>query len=187
MAHAMQREFTPLRIAVLTVSDTRTPDTDTAGDVLVQLLGAAGHELADRQLVVDDIYQLRARVSQWIAEPSVQVILITGGTGFSARDHVPLAISPLLDRQMAGFGELFRQLSYGEIGTSALQSRALAGFANGAFIACMPGSPGACATAWNGILQQQLDNRTGPCNAVAHIRSHRQDTLACASRSSPLN
>lgn len=183
MAHAMQREFTPLRIAVLTVSDTRTTATDTAGDSLVERLDAAGHVLADRQLIADNIYLLRARVSQWIADLSIQVILITGGTGFTDRDHVPQAITPLLDRQMDGFGELFRQLSYAEIGTSAIQSRALAGFANGAFIVCMPGSPGACGTAWNGILQQQLDNRTGPCNAVAHIRSHAQASVPCAARS----
>lgn len=183
MAHSMSREFIPLRIAVLTVSDTRTPDTDTSGDALVQLLGAAGHERVDRQLVSDDIYLLRARVSQWIADRSVQVILITGGTGFTSRDHVPQAITPLLDRQMEGFGELFRQLSHAEIGTSAIQSRALAGFANGAFVVCMPGSPGACRTAWNGILQQQLDSRTGPCNAVAHIRHQVQDAAPCEARS----
>lgn len=170
MANAHARTFIPLRIAVLTVSDSRTPDTDTAGDMLTQLLEAAGHELAERSIVVDDIYQLRARISHWIAGSAVQVILVSGGTGFATRNHVPQAVIPLLDRQMEGFGELFRHLSYSEIGTSAIQSRALAGFANGALICCMPGSPGACRTAWEGILAQQLDSRTGPCNAVAHIR-----------------
>lgn len=170
MAHSSPRDFTPLGIAVLTVSDTRTADNDTAGDTLVQLLKEAGHELAERQLVNDDLYQLRAQVSQWIIDPKVQVILIAGGTGFASRNHVPQAVTPLLDRQMEGFGELFRQLSYAEIGSSTIQSRALAGFANGAFVCCVPGSPGACRTAWNGILLEQLDNRTGPCNAVAHIR-----------------
>lgn len=170
MTHSSPRDFTPLRIAVLTVSDTRTAATDTAGDALVELLGAAGHALVERHLASDDIYQLRALVSKWIADTAVQVVLITGGTGFASGNQVPLAITPLMDRQMEGFGELFRQLSYAEIGTSTIQSRALAGFANGAFVCCMPGSPGACRTAWNGILLEQLDSRTGPCNAVAHIR-----------------
>jgi molybdenum cofactor biosynthesis protein B len=182
MAHSNLRDFTPLNVAVLTVSDSRTTATDTSGDALVQLLSVAGHTLADRQLVADNIYLLRACVSQWIIDPAVQVILINGGTGFTQRDHVPRAITPLLDRQMDGFGELFRQLSYAEIGTSALQSRALAGFANGVFMVCMPGSPGACRTAWNGILQQQLDSRTGPCNAVAHIRPLSGAAVLCASR-----
>ena len=172
-------EFTSLRIAVMTVSDRRTLETDTAGQWLVERLGEAGHILADRQLARDDIYQLRAVASRWIADPTVQVVLINGGTGFTAGDNTPRAIFPLLDKVMDGFGELFRQLSYAEIGTAALQSRALAGFANGTLVCCMPGSPNACRTAWDHILKEQLDSRTGPCNAVAHLKPGATGAGAC--------
>lgn len=181
MAHLNQTEFSALSIAVLTVSDTRSLATDDSGQTLVDRLQAAGHRLFDRQLCIDDIYLLRAQVSQWIADPQVQVVLVTGGTGFSARDNTPQAITPLLDKLMDGFGELFRHLSCAEIGTSSLQSRALAGFANGTLVCCLPGSPGACRTGWDDILQAQLDARTKPCNMVPHLGSVELQALACCS------
>jgi molybdenum cofactor biosynthesis protein B len=159
-----------LNIAVLTVSDTRTLDTDTSGQYLVDALQGAGHHLADRQIVKDDVYQLRAVVSTWIANPDVQVILTTGGTGFSGRDSTPEALSVLFDKHVEGFGELFRHFSLHEIGTSTLQSRALAGMANRTLIFCVPGSTNACKTAWINILGPQLDAGTKPCNFVAHVR-----------------
>ena len=159
-----------LRIAVLTVSDTRQLDTDTSGQYLVDSLIAAGHELIERQIVKDDIYQLRAVVSDWIANPDIQVILTTGGTGFSGRDSTPEALSILFDKQMEGFGEMFRHFSLLEIGTSTIQSRAVAGMANRTLIFCIPGSTGACKTAWSTILQAQLNADTKPCNFVAHLR-----------------
>ncbi|MBK8181510.1 MAG: molybdenum cofactor biosynthesis protein B [Candidatus Competibacteraceae bacterium] len=161
-----QREFLPLAIAVLTVSDTRTEVDDASGRTLVERLTAAGHRLAARAIVPDDLYQLRAVVSGWIADPAVQVILLTGGTGLTGRDSTPEAIRPLLDKELTGFGELFRWLSYEEIGTSTLQSRALGGLANATFIFCLPGSTGACRTGWDRLLQAQLDARTQPCNFV---------------------
>ena len=159
-----------LNIAVLTVSDTRTLDTDTSGQYLVDALQGAGHLLADRQIVKDDVYQLRAVVSTWIANPEIQVILTTGGTGFSGRDSTPEALSVLFDKHVEGFGELFRHFSLHEIGTSTLQSRALAGMANRTLIFCVPGSTNACKTAWINILGPQLDAGTKPCNFVAHVR-----------------
>ena len=184
MAHLTQRSFVSLNIAVLTISDTRTFDTDTSGQTLVERLEGAGHVLIDRGLVMDDIYQIRARVSQWIADPQVQVVLMTGGTGFTARDNTPQAVLPLLDKQVDGFGELFRQVSLAEIGMSTLQSRALAGMSNGVLVCCVPGSPGACRTAWDQILVGQLDSRTGPCNFVAHLKPQFEQTLsACGARS----
>ncbi|MBY5942367.1 molybdenum cofactor biosynthesis protein B [Halomonas sp. DP5N14-9] len=153
-----------LKVAVLTVSDTRTEDTDRSGQALVQRLEAAGHQLADKQIVIDDIYRIRAVVSGWIADPEVQVILTTGGTGFTGRDSTPEAVSALLDKRIEGFGELFRQLSYQEIGSSTVQSRCLGGMANNTVVFCLPGSTGACRTAWDGILAEQLDNRHRPCN-----------------------
>ena len=159
-----------LRIAVLTVSDTRQLDTDTSGQYLVDSLIAAGHQLIERQIVKDDIYQLRAVVSDWIANPDIQVILTTGGTGFSGRDSTPEALSILFDKQIEGFGEMFRHFSLLEIGTSTIQSRAVAGMANRTLIFCMPGSTGACKTAWSTILQAQLNADTKPCNFVAHLR-----------------
>ena len=159
-----------LSIAVLTVSDTRSIETDTSGQYLADALVESGHQLIDRQIEIDDIYQLRARVSSWIADDETEVVLITGGTGFTTRDSTPEAITPLLDSIIDGFGELFRQLSYEEIGTSTVQSRALAGFANRTLIFCMPGSTGACKTAWNGILRQQLDIDHRPCNFAELIK-----------------
>jgi len=155
-----------LKVAVLTVSDTRTQETDTSGAFLEEALRDAGHDIADRQIVIDDVYQLRAIVSQWIAEPDVEVILTTGGTGFSGRDSTPEALAPLFDKTIDGFGEVFRALSLTEIGSSTVQSRALAGLANGTVIFCMPGSTGACRTAWEGVLRDQLDSEHKPCNFV---------------------
>ena len=161
-----------LKVAVLTVSDTRTQETDTSGAFLEEALRDAGHDIADRQLVIDDVYQLRAIVSQWIAEPGVEVILTTGGTGFSGRDSTPEALAPLFDKTIDGFGEVFRALSLTEIGSSTVQSRALAGLANGTVIFCMPGSTGACRTAWEGVLRDQLDSEHKPCNFVGVLRGH---------------
>lgn len=161
-----------LKVAVLTVSDTRTQETDTSGAFLEEALRDAGHDIADRQIVIDDVYQLRAIVSQWIANPGVEVILTTGGTGFSGRDSTPEALAPLFDKTIDGFGEVFRALSLTEIGSSTVQSRALAGLANGTVIFCMPGSTGACRTAWEGVLRDQLDSEHKPCNFVGVLRGH---------------
>ena len=160
-------EFKPLSLCVLTVSDTRGAGDDTSGDYLVEALRAAGHALHARALLPDDRYRLRAQVSQWIADDAVDGILVTGGTGFTGRDSTPEALLPLLDKDMPGFGELFRALSVAEIGTSALQSRAFAGLANGTFLFALPGSTSACRTAWDRIIRTQLDARTGPCNLAA--------------------
>ena len=159
-----------LKVAVLTVSDTRTLETDTSGQYLCDTLAEAGHLLAARQIEIDDMYRLRAVVSSWIADPEVEIILTTGGTGFTTRDSTPEALLPLFDVEITGFGELFRQLSYEDIGTSTLQSRAFAGIANNTVIFCVPGSTGACRTAWNGILQQQLDINHRPCNFAELVR-----------------
>lgn len=159
-------EFLPLNMAVLTVSDTRTEATDTSGQLLAERLASAGHLLAARELVQDDIYLIRAHVSSWIANPDIHVVIITGGTGFSGRDTTPEAIMPLLDKQIEGFGELFRQISYEEIGSSTVQSRALGGLANRTAIFCVPGSTNACATAWDCILVEQLNSQHRPCNFV---------------------
>lgn len=158
--------FIPVAIAVLTVSDTRNEETDTSGRLLVERLEAAGHRLAGKVILPDDVYQLRAQVSHWIADPAVQAVLITGGTGLTARDQTPEAIRPLLDKEIDGFGELFRSLSYSEIRASTIQSRVLAGIANATFVFCIPGSTNACRLAWDGILNEQLDSRTKPCNLV---------------------
>ena len=163
---------TPLNITVITVSDTRTEETDKSGDLLVQRAKAAGHNLLGKIIVKDDVYQLRSVVSQQIADPQVNAILMTGGTGFTARDNTPKAISPLFDVDIVGFGELFRQLSYAEIGTSTIQSRTVAGVANRTVIFSMPGSTGACRTAWDGIIEQQLDSRHKPCNFVEMVTFH---------------
>lgn len=159
--------FRPLNISVLTVSDTRTIAEDTSGDALIELLTEAGHHLNERKLVKDDVYQMRAAVSQWIADQATHVVLITGGTGFYSRDSTPEAMTPLFDKTIEGFGELFRHLSFLEIGTSTIQSRAIAGLANQTLIFCLPGSTGACKTAWNGILKEQLDASHRPCNFVS--------------------
>ncbi|NDH40356.1 MAG: molybdenum cofactor biosynthesis protein B [Gammaproteobacteria bacterium] len=163
---------TALKVAVLTVSDTRTLETDTSGAFLVEALQAAGHEVVNRDIVIDDVYQLRAVVSGWIADPGVEVVLTTGGTGFSGRDSTPEALAPLFDKRIEGFGEVFRALSFEEIGSSTVQSRALAGMANGTVIFCMPGSTGACRTAWEGVLRDQLDSDHRPCNFVGVLRGH---------------
>ena len=162
-----QVQFRPLRCAVLTLSDTRTPETDTSGDLLVERLQSAGHRLQDRILLPDDLYRLRAQVSVWIADPRVEVILTTGGTGLTGRDRTPEAIGPLLDRRIDGFGELFRQISFSEIGVSTMESRAFAGVANATVIFCLPGSRSACQTGWDHIIRHQLDARHLPCNLVA--------------------
>ncbi|TLX59233.1 molybdenum cofactor biosynthesis protein B [Stutzerimonas nosocomialis] len=170
MSHKAEQPFAPLNIAVLTVSDTRTFETDTSGQLLVDKLTGAGHRLAERVLLKDDLYRIRAQVAHWIAEDVVQVVLITGGTGFTGRDSTPEAVACLLDKQVDGFGELFRQISFGDIGTSTVQSRALAGLANATLVCCLPGSTNACRTAWDGILEQQLDARHRPCNFVPHLK-----------------
>jgi molybdopterin adenylyltransferase len=157
-------QLIPLNLCVLTVSDTRTLAEDSSGDYLVQALTDAGHRLAERELLRDDRYQLRAVVSRWIADENVDGVLVTGGTGFTGRDSTPEALLPLLDKQMPGFGELFRAVSFDEIGTSTLQSRAFAGLANGTFVFALPGSTSACRTAWEKIIRAQLDSRTRPCN-----------------------
>ena len=159
-------DFIPLALCVLTVSDSRTAANDASGDYLCQALNATGHRLYERALLPDDKYRLRAQVSTWIAADDVDGILLTGGTGFTGRDSTPEALLPLLDKQMPGFGELFRALSLEEIGTSTMQSRAFAGLANGSFVFALPGSTSACRTAWNKILCAQLDSRTKPCNLV---------------------
>jgi len=159
-----------LKVAVLTVSDTRTLETDTSGQYLCDTLAEAGHLLAARQIEIDDMYRLRAVVSSWIADPEVEIVLTTGGTGFTTRDSTPEALLPLFDVEITGFGELFRQLSYEDIGTSTVQSRAFAGIANNTVIFCVPGSTGACRTAWTGILQQQLDINHRPCNFAELVR-----------------
>ncbi|MFJ5298714.1 molybdenum cofactor biosynthesis protein B [Pseudomonas sp. NPDC088368] len=170
MGHLAQCSFQSLNIAVLTISDTRTFDTDSSGRTLCERVQTAGHRLIDRQWVRDDVYQIRAALSVWIADPAVQVVLTTGGTGLTPRDNTPQAVLPLLDREVTGFGELFRHVSLAEIGMSSLQSRALAGMSNGVLICCVPGSPGACRTAWDQILREQLDSRTAPCNFVPHLK-----------------
>ncbi len=162
-----ESQFLPLRLCVLTVSDTRSASEDSSGDFLVQALLAEGHVLADRALLPDNRYLLRARVSQWIADEGVDGILVTGGTGFTGRDSTPEALLPLLDKIMPGFGEMFRALSFDEIGTSTLQSRAFAGLANATFLFCLPGSTSACRTGWDKLIRAQLDARTKPCNLAS--------------------
>lgn len=178
MKHHADAVFVPLNIAVLTVSDTRTLETDTSGELLVERLSAAGHHLAARVLLRDDLYRIRAQIAAWIADEAIQVVLITGGTGFTERDSTPEAVTCLFDKQVDGFGELFRQISHADIGTSTIQSRALAGLANATLICCLPGSTNACRTAWDGILAEQLDASFRPCNFVPHLRL----AAACESR-----
>jgi molybdenum cofactor biosynthesis protein B len=164
-----QTDFVPLTLCVLTVSDTRTPENDTSGDYLALSLGQAGHRLHEKRIVKDNRYMIRAIVAQWIADEDIQGILVTGGTGFTGRDSTPEAIGPLLDKEMPGFGEMFRVLSFDEIGTSTLQSRAFAGLANNTFVFCLPGSTSACRTAWEKLIKAQLDARTRPCNLAGLI------------------
>ncbi len=166
MAKATDTTPRTLGVAVLTVSDTRTLDTDTSGQFLVDASTEVGHHQQARAIVIDDIYQVRAVLSAWIADDDVDAVLITGGTGFSGRDSTPEAVQPLFDKSIDGFGEIFRALSFEEIGSSTVQSRAIAGMANGTVIFCMPGSTGACKTAWNGLIREQLDSSHGPCNFV---------------------
>ena len=160
-------KFFCLGVAVLTVSDTRDLSNDSSGDYLSQAVVDLGHQLIDRSLLKDNKYQLRAQVSAWVANPDVHIILITGGTGFAARDVTPEAITPLFDKDILGFGELFRAISLQEIGTATVQSRACAGLANNTLIFALPGSTGACKTAWQKILCEQLDSRHKPCNFVS--------------------
>jgi molybdenum cofactor biosynthesis protein B len=171
VAKATNSETQALDISVLTVSDTRVEADDTSGKYLVESLATAGHRLADKQIVKDDVYQIRAVMSRWIADPGVDAVLVTGGTGFSGRDSTPEAVAPLFDKAIEGFGEVFRYLSLKEIGSSTVQSRALGGFANNTVIFCMPGSTGACRTAWEGIICDQLDSTYRPCNFVGVVRA----------------
>ena len=161
------KPFIPLNIAVLTLSDTRTMETDTSGAALEEMLLAAGHRLAARELCADNVYTMRAIVSRWIADADIHAVITTGGTGFTHRDSTPEALTPLFDKSIEGFGELFRQASYEEVGSSTVQSRACAGFANKTLIFCLPGSTGACRTGWNRVLKEQLDSRHKPCNFVS--------------------
>lgn len=166
MAVDNTRKFIPLGMAVLTVSDTRTENDDKSGQLLVKRLETAGHRLIEKQIVPDDKFHIRAVISKWCINNDIQVILTTGGTGVTGRDGTPEAVRVLLDKVIEGFGETFRAISYQQIGTSTMQSRAIAGVANGRYIFCIPGSSGACATAWDELICHQLDYRTRPCNLV---------------------
>ena len=171
------RPFIPVRIAVLTVSDTRTLADDQSGTALADMVREAGHELADRTIVRDDIAQIRARVQGWIADPNIDVVITTGGTGFTGRDVTPEALRPLFEKEIDGFSTVFHIISFAKIETSTIQSRACAGLAGGTYIFCLPGSPGACKDGWNGILKWQLDNRHRPCNFVEimpRLEEHRR-------------
>jgi molybdenum cofactor biosynthesis protein B len=169
MTASETRELQPLAIAVLTVSDTRDEKTDKSGAALVERLRAAGHKLAEKAIVRDDVYAIRAIVSRWIADKGVEVVIATGGTGLTGRDGTPEAVRPLLDKTIEGFGELFRMISYDEIGPSSLQSRCVAGVANATYIFCLPGSSNACVTGWDKLIAPQLDSRTRPCNLAELI------------------
>jgi molybdenum cofactor biosynthesis protein B len=173
------RPFLPVRIAVLTVSDTRTAADDTSGDTLARMIGEAGHKVAARAILRDDAGAIRRKVEEWIADPSVDVVITTGGTGFTGRDVTPEAIRPLFEKEIDGFSALFHMISFETVGTSTMQSRACAGVAKGTYIFCVPGSPGACKDAWNGILKLQLDSRHRPCNLVEimpRLEEHRAKT-----------
>ena len=173
------RPFIAVRIAVLTVSDTRTLADDKSGNTLVELITGDGHQVADRAIVKDDVAQIRAQVLGWIADPNVDVVLTTGGTGFTGRDVTPEAVRPLFEKEIDGFSTVFHMLSYAKIETSTIQSRACGGLAKGTYIFCLPGSPGACKDGWNGILKWQLDNRHRPCNFVEimpRLEEHRRGT-----------
>jgi molybdenum cofactor biosynthesis protein B len=159
-------EFKPLRIAVLTVSDTRDRASDKSGDTLQSMIEEAGHTLAERTIVTDDATQIRAKVEGWIAAPEIDVVITTGGTGFTARDVTPEAVRPLFEKEIEGFSVIFHMISFQQVATSTIQSRACGGLANGTYVFCLPGSPGACKDAWNGILKWQLDSRHRPCNLV---------------------
>lgn len=172
----ISEQFIPLNIAVLTVSDTRDESTDTSGKALVERVETEGHHLIAKKIVKDDIYQLRAVVSDWIAKEDIHVIISTGGTGFTDRDNTPEAITPLFDKQVEGFGETFRAISLSEIGTSTIQSRAFAGMANHTVIFCVPGSTNACKTAWDKIIKEQVDASHKPCNFVTHLNVMNKST-----------
>ncbi len=174
------KAFIPLNIAVLTVSDTRDESNDTSGQLLVERVTSAGHHLAEKAIVKDDIYQLRAIVSKWIADENVQAVISTGGTGFTLRDNTPEALMPLFDKDVEGFGEVFRAISLEEIGTSTIQSRAFGGIANQTVILCVPGSTNACRTAWDKLIKEQLDASHKPCNFVPHLNT--ENAQACESR-----
>lgn len=169
MSHLATPDFKMSKIAVLTVSDTRNEETDTSGHYLATALQEAGHRLVDKKIVIDDLYKIRAIVATWIADQSIDAVLVTGGTGFTSRDTTPEAVNVLFDKQVEGFGELFRHVSYNEIGSSTIQSRAIAGFANKTVVFCMPGSTGACKTAWTKIIQEQMNSQHKPCNFIPHI------------------
>jgi len=173
------KSFIPLNIAVLTVSDTRDESNDTSGQLLVERVTSAGHQVAEKAIVKDDVYQLRAIVSKWIADENVQAVISTGGTGFTLRDNTPEALMPLFDKNVEGFGEVFRAISLEEIGTSTIQSRAFGGIANQTVILCVPGSTNACRTAWDKLVREQLDASHRPCNFVPHLNTN---TQACETR-----
>jgi molybdenum cofactor biosynthesis protein B len=158
--------FIPLNIAVLTISDSRTELDDISGKTLLERIELAGHQVFEKKIVADNMYQIRAALSNWIIEQDVNAVIMTGGTGVTGRDGTPEAVTPLLDKILDGFGEVFRMLSYDDIKTSTIQSRAIAGVANGTYIFCLPGSSGACRTAWDSLIKAQLDSRTKPCNLV---------------------
>ncbi len=171
------RPFIPVRIAVLTVSDTRSLADDKSGATLAEMITAAGHVLADRQIARDDVAQIRAKVQGWIADPDIDVVITTGGTGFTGRDVTPEAVKPLFEKEIDGFSTVFHLISFQKIETSTIQSRACGGLAGGTYIFCLPGSPGACKDGWNGILKWQLDNRHRPCNFVEimpRLEEHQQ-------------
>ncbi len=163
-------EFIAVNVAVMTVSDSRDASNDTSGDFLREALAEAGHQVVDRAIVPDNRYRIRATVSRWIASDDVQVVIVNGGTGFNSKNSTPEALQPLFDREIDGFGELFRMISYEEIGSSTLQSRAVAGLANQTLIFAVPGSTNACRSAWERIIEEQLDARTRPCNFVSHLK-----------------
>jgi len=181
MSSSSPKQFIPLNIAVLTVSDTRDESNDTSGQLLVERVASAGHQVAEKTIVKDDIYQLRAIVSKWIADENIHAVISTGGTGFTARDNTPEALMPLFDKNVEGFGEIFRAISLDEIGTSTIQSRAVGGFANQTVILCVPGSTNACRTAWDKLIKEQLDASHRPCNFVPHLNI--QDNNTCETRS----
>lgn len=167
---ATEKQFIPLHVAILTISDSRTEKTDSTGDLLVHLLASAGHTLTERAILPNNKYQIRAQVSSWIASENTQVVLVNGGTGFASGNCTVQALTPLFDEHVAGFGELFRQLSFLEIGSASMQSRATAGLANGTLIFAMPGSGGGARLAWQQLIKPQLDAQQGPCNFVAHVK-----------------
>ena len=171
------RPFIAVRIAVLAVSDTRSLQDDRSGAALAEMIRSAGHELADRAIVKDDVPEIRAKVQGWIADPSIDAVITTGGTGFTGRDVTPEAVRPLFEKEIDGFSTVFHMISFEKVGTSTIQSRACGGVAQSTYIFCLPGSPGACRDAWNGILKWQLDNRHRPCNFVEimpRLEEHRR-------------